>query len=279
MSGTIASLLPEGDFAQHDPNTLTKSLMYFAVSAGRFKTEKDFAWNNQLTFGVAATYLEEGEGTLVANDKIYRVEAGDFFLFDSSEEYSFDGKGKIMWIHMDGRNIHEFCRALKQANGSVYRLTGDNPIPFLMKAIFRELKSPKPRDGIIGANIASMLCVLYDKSCHVARGDNEDDDPVQKAVIYIRQHLKEKMTSKQIAGAICISTSHLSKLFRDKIGQSLHDYVIHAKIDTAKTILKTTSKTVGEIAIELGYANDSNFVNAFKKVTGFTPAAFRNNPY
>ena len=280
MTGKIeAQLLPKSDFVKHEPCAAAKRVLYCVVGAGRFACDPGLIWNNQIDSGIVLAYLEEGSGSLVVNSEGYDIQAGDFFIFDANNEYSFQADGEVLWVHVEGGNCVEFCEMLKDVNGSVYRLMPDSPIPFMMRSVFDEMKRKEVRDGIIGANVGSVLCVLFDNANHVLIEKEHEDDPVEKAILYIRQHIAEKLSVEQIAKAVGVSAGHLSRLFKSKKNRALHEYVVQVKTGTAKTLLKTTTKTIHEIAEELGYASDASFSAVFKKNTQFSPSSFRQNHY
>jgi YesN/AraC family two-component response regulator len=52
-------------------------------------------------------------------------------------------------------------------------------------------------------------------------------------------------------------------------------YIQAVRVDKAKKLLITTERNVKEIASEVGYENDGFFSRLFKKITGSTPAKWR----
>jgi len=53
------------------------------------------------------------------------------------------------------------------------------------------------------------------------------------------------------------------------------DYLAHWRIQAAGRTLRSTDRTVFSVATEFGYGSESAFSNAFKRVTGQSPAKFR----
>ena len=47
------------------------------------------------------------------------------------------------------------------------------------------------------------------------------------------------------------------------------------RINAAKTILRTTDKRVGDVALETGFFDHAHFIRTFKRKTGLTPAQYR----
>lgn len=71
-----------------------------------------------------------------------------------------------------------------------------------------------------------------------------------------------------------ISKQKLTRSFKNLYGQSLHAYVIEARLSEAARLLKGTNLTIGEIAERSGYLKHSQFSAAFKKRFGVRPSDF-----
>ena len=73
-----------------------------------------------------------------------------------------------------------------------------------------------------------------------------------------------------------LNPSYLSKLFAREMGMGVKDYIINAKINTAKNILRYSQFPILDISISLGYSSQSAFTAAFRKATGMTPKKYRD---
>ena len=78
-----------------------------------------------------------------------------------------------------------------------------------------------------------------------------------------------------LAQAVHMSPSHFSRVFKQQTGFSPYDYVLVSRLNRAKEYLQKTSMTVSEIAYEVGFNSDTNFIFFFKSNTGLSPAKFR----
>ena len=104
-----------------------------------------------------------------------------------------------------------------------------------------------------------------------------DADHITKDVIrYIQLHYKEDLRVTQIAEALQISENYLSRTFNNCVGVSIPNYINTFRIGKAQDYLKNTNMKIYEIAHTLGYNSVSYFNTAFRKVTGVTPAQYRN---
>ncbi|MDF2663743.1 MAG: two-component system response regulator, partial [Paenibacillus sp.] len=68
--------------------------------------------------------------------------------------------------------------------------------------------------------------------------------------------------------------SHLSRMFKQAVGQSFTDYVMVRKMERAKSLLIAGS-SVSEAALQLGYKDTSHFIRVFRKYWGVTPGELK----
>ena len=99
---------------------------------------------------------------------------------------------------------------------------------------------------------------------------------VKRCSDYIYEHLHENITLADLAKREKLNPSYLSKLFSKELGMGVKDYIIKAKIDTAKNILRYSEFPILDISISLGYSSQSAFTAAFRQATGLTPKKYRD---
>ncbi len=89
--------------------------------------------------------------------------------------------------------------------------------------------------------------------------------------------LETMLTEKQIAKMLYISETTLRQLYIENFDIPPKRYIRHVKLYKAKTLLRTTNKTISEIAYTIGYINTSKFAKAFSNIYGETPSEYRKN--
>jgi AraC-like DNA-binding protein len=102
---------------------------------------------------------------------------------------------------------------------------------------------------------------------------------IDKIIGYVHDNFADAQLS---AGAIGrhfgISLPYLSRLFKEKTGEKLFDYIQEIRIDAAVRLLTgEREKTIEEIASATGYSNPLTFSRAFKRIKGVSPGIFRNS--
>ena len=87
--------------------------------------------------------------------------------------------------------------------------------------------------------------------------------PVTQCIDYIYAHIKERITIERLAEYTELSTSYLSRLFKQETGVSVSDYVREKKIEKAQHLLKFCDYSLIEIANYLSFSSQSHFIQLF----------------
>lgn len=91
----------------------------------------------------------------------------------------------------------------------------------------------------------------------------------------VAEHLRERLSVKELAARLDITSDYLSRLFLQDEGTKLTEYILQRKIDVAKNQLIYTDNSYEAIAHALGFTSQSHFGQVFKKYTGMTPRRYR----
>ncbi|MBP0960326.1 MAG: helix-turn-helix transcriptional regulator [Oscillospiraceae bacterium] len=100
--------------------------------------------------------------------------------------------------------------------------------------------------------------------------------PIIIAVDYIYENISKRITLTDLAEVTELNESYLSRLFKKETGETVTDYILRKKIETAENMLKYSSYPPSEIAFMLGFPSQSYFTAVFKKLTGTTPKKYRD---
>src|SRR6516225_8774066 len=100
----------------------------------------------------------------------------------------------------------------------------------------------------------------------------------RRAVIgYIEEHLDERVSLITLARLARLSQHHFCRAFKQSFGAPPQGYLLQRRIERAKVLLADRANSITDVALTLGYAFNSSFTLAFRKITGQTPSEFRRN--
>ncbi|MUL35761.1 helix-turn-helix domain-containing protein [Gloeocapsopsis dulcis] len=96
---------------------------------------------------------------------------------------------------------------------------------------------------------------------------------LQQAIDYIQAHLAEDISLKAIATELGMSQYYFARLFKQSTGYSPYQYLIKCRIERAQELL-TQTQQIANVALQVGFASQSQFGRHFKRLTGVTPKQF-----
>lgn len=118
-------------------------------------------------------------------------------------------------------------------------------------------------------------CMDYVKRMQQRKIKQVCSKPVSLCLNYIYSHMHEKISTEELAAEVHLHPSYLSRLFREQMGCTLHDYILDQKIQSAKRMLQFSDRSYAEIANLLAFSSQSHFIQVFSKKVGVTPKQFR----
>jgi YesN/AraC family two-component response regulator len=100
---------------------------------------------------------------------------------------------------------------------------------------------------------------------------------INDLLVHIRQHIgdPDKLRVTYLAAHFHLSTTYVGEYFRKLTGESLQHYITQYRIQMVEQRLANSTKTVGQIADELGFNDESHLSRQFKKQHGISPAEYR----
>lgn len=103
-----------------------------------------------------------------------------------------------------------------------------------------------------------------------------DDESIKKAQELIETNYQDKITIDELAAQLCIGRRNLERRFKKATANTVSEYIQRVKIEAAKKDLERGRKNVNEVMYDVGYSDTKAFRNVFKKVTGLSPAEYKN---
>ena len=92
---------------------------------------------------------------------------------------------------------------------------------------------------------------------------------------YIDTYLEQNIKLADLAQLLNMSQFHFSRLFKQSIGITPHQYLSQQRVERAKKLLKKTDRLIIDIALECGFSSHSHLSKKFRQLTGMTPKVYR----
>jgi AraC family transcriptional activator of pyochelin receptor len=91
----------------------------------------------------------------------------------------------------------------------------------------------------------------------------------------IRQNIRRHFVIREIAQKVGVNEFKLKNGFRELFGNGVYEYLRLERMQEARELLHTNSRSIKEIAARTGYKSVNSFIKAFKKEFGLTPGEYR----
>lgn len=97
----------------------------------------------------------------------------------------------------------------------------------------------------------------------------------KRVLAYIDANLGRDLQTGELAKLARLSDSHFCRAFKVSVGMSPYEYITRRRVELARTMMKTTSAPLSQVALECGWQDQSSFCRTFRRVLGLSPNAWR----
>ncbi|GHI00563.1 response regulator transcription factor [Neobacillus kokaensis] len=99
---------------------------------------------------------------------------------------------------------------------------------------------------------------------------------IQNSLFAIHDRFTEKISLSEIASAVHVNPTYLSRKFHEEVGVSFSEYLIQFRIQAAKRLLlENPSWSISVVAENSGFSSQNYFSTLFRKIEGMSPKDFR----
>ncbi len=184
----------------------------------------------------------------------------------------FDQPLDVVMVGIDGRVLSEV--GLHDPSAVAPLVGAFDPLLLQMALSAESLESGttlyrETMQRALAAHVAQVLEPVPDALHDI------DDQRLARAVAFIHDNLSTDLSLETMADQAAMSAFHFSRAFKSQTGTSPLQFVISARMDAAKVLLKTTKLPVSQIAHRVGYEDVSRFGRHFKARVGVTPKVYR----
>lgn len=153
-------------------------------------------------------------------------------------------------------------------------------VAMILRWMYEEAVEENSRNSLYMDSLVNMLTVRLLRKHQTMIGDKVlHASPVayREVIAYMREHLDQAISIEQLTRMTHQSPSHFMASFKKVTGYSPHQYVLKLRIEESKRLFRENEMTASEIAIHLGFNDQSHFTRHFKKIIGMTPLQWKRD--
>lgn len=216
------------------------------------------------------------------------ADGGMGFIFNYGDALSYDGEVENSNASLDGISTKSTRLVLTEnikAVGIRFKPAGAS---IFFKAPLHELKDQRINlcdlNSIHFANLYEQISeqtnllakvAIIEKVLHKTR---RQDGVISTRLTNALQYMKDsqgRLVLNALSQHLNINQRKLERLFKAQLGMTASEYTKTIRAERARTILKTTNRSLTATAYELGYYDQAHFIKSFKSVVGLTPGQYR----
>lgn len=276
----------------HEKGTLDGSVYYFfspsemfreyytyMLLCGHFYCDNKYKIVRDGNAAPLFMYIISGNLFVQSDNTLYNAKENEIILIDCSKPHSYycDSSCEFLFFHYNGPNAIQLTDHLISQNESpVFRLTKHEMLRKELETVLDRLeKNDVPSDITLSCTAYNILCHMQAFNYVTTTPHSAMSDTIAEVIRFMKTNIQKPLSLDILAAHVNISPSYLSHQFRSETGCSPIEYLARLKITFAKTILRSTNRTIADIAISLGYSSSASFINAFTARVGTSPKKYR----
>jgi AraC family transcriptional regulator len=218
--------------------------------------------------------------------KLQRIAAGAVQVFPARVPYAL--RWSVGWEALVLEIAPEFVASVACSEWPQERVelrafvaAEDRFISETMRALEADLLAGSPAGRLYGESLGMALAAhLVRRYTDIAK-DEHGDSALSKQMLslvlhYIEDNLETDLSLQHLADLVHMDLYRFLRSFKRSTGLPPHQYILSARVERAKSLLRNPALALTEVALRSGFASQTHFATAFRRITHMTPRTYRN---
>jgi AraC family transcriptional regulator of arabinose operon len=229
-------------------------------------------------------YTLRGQGLYRQPDRHLLVDPGDLTLLapGAYQDYAVppEGEWEFFWVHFAPRPAWAPYLALPEVGRGLHQLQIARPVAReRIEAAFRRLhrdalSGPSPLSEELALNALEEILLVAAGEVSTS-GGSALDPRVRTVLDLLVRDLTAAPSVAELAAAVYLSPSRLAHLFKAQTGQTIAEMARQLRLRQAARLLRHSSRSVQEVATEVGFLCPFHFSRRFRQCFGLSPRDYR----
>ena len=238
------------------PKTQTEDII--PLTAGKHVCPASHSFGPHVRDCYVIHFCLSGKGVLYNQRGEHRVEAGDLFIIRPNEITTYTASPtdpwRYVWITFIGKQSGIF-----NSDTDVYR----------SPRVLTDRLNEYVEAGVRSPEI--YMSVLYELIYELFTKTSEPQDRLTEIKRYVKYEYMKPLSVGELARMFGFERSYLYRLFKDRYGKSVKEYLTEVRMEHARALLEG-GHSVTSTAQMVGYGDEFNFSKAYKLYYGHPPS-------
>lgn len=221
--------------------------------------------------------ITEGRTAITIEAKRLTLEAGDAALVWPGCVHGYEsiGESAHAFVIADLSLLPDFREVLTNAHCPEPYLRCRDVHPDIPASLFKLTEERNLTEPLRRAYLNVAFGRVLDALKLEPRRALGGRDALHNLLTYVGAHIAEPMSLKSLSHALYLNKYTISKLFNERVGCGMNDYVNALRISMAETLLRDTQDGIPQIAQQCGFGSERTFYRTFQAQRGVSPSAYR----
>ncbi|WP_375330552.1 helix-turn-helix domain-containing protein [Alicyclobacillus fastidiosus] len=267
----------------YDPAEELTSPDHFGVLADHFRKSSNYSVRRSKgTQDYLLTFTMAGQGGFKISDKMETCVCGDVSILAPGTPHHYGTLGQkweFFWVHFVPRSdwltwIQKMGAQSGFTQSSIADVSVQRRIRGVFRRMIRDSRALGSHQHALAMNAVEELLIVLARSL---RQSNIGFDPrVDEVLQFISHRFSENISVDMLADQVGLSSSRLSHIFKQQVGESIVECLIKLRLRHASRLLERTTEQISEIADLCGFQSPYYFTRKFRDHYGMSPTQYRN---
>jgi AraC family transcriptional regulator len=217
-----------------------------------------------------------------------RIGPGQFILLDRGERQpsiTWSGTRETLYVRLRHEQLRQLLPQADDSPASVEPQFAavDVSVQRLVRCLYDEARAGAPSGAAyaqaLSLALAQRLLARYARRAGGFQRRRDAFTPARMVRIrdYVQANLGRDTSLLELAKVAGLSPHYFLHLFKQAFGVTPHRYLLAQRVEAAKRLLSDGALSLSEIALSLGFADQSHFTATFRRIAGTTPMRFRRD--
>lgn len=251
------------------------SIVDYRCTAG--PTEKAFV---EVHRSFSVSYVRKGSFGYRARGQSHELVAGSVLVGHAGDEFMCTHDHHVCGDECLAFHLQPEAVEAVGLDPAAWASTGLPPLPELM--VVAEL-AQAAADGKSDVGLDELGWLFPARFAQLVSGRKtarapavaRDSRRAVEAALWLEEHSHQPVDLDGAAAQAGLSPFHFLRLFARVVGVTPHQYLVRLRLRHAARLLADDSRSITDVALDVGFADLSNFVRTFHRAAGVSPGHFR----
>ncbi len=292
-------MIPSDNLSQKSNLYLNRFVTSLAYPPATFKVHywgskpSHFGNNDHTHTFFEICYVADGEGIYLNDGISYKLTQGTLYATKPGSRHRITSTSGMLLLfvafELDPKQSDSSITSLyvKLSNHSHLFIphAQETSVVYLWKALLLQAEQldkgthPEWISRLAHGLLCSAIQLFHEHSGQMVKSQQAEaasaSIPLTAAQQYVHAHVTRKLTIKDVASAIHLSSRQLSRILSEELGQTFPSWIRTERIRSAVYLLAYTDKSIQEIAEDTGFETANYFTRVFQEMMHITPGKFR----